>query len=103
MRLVVLFSYQDLSLSSYSVMTERDNMEHPINFNDTNVRFYFGFADRHSFAPAVLDPRIGEFSLKKVFDNIVGLEAKYADIAIEEVDLENESKHRSLLKLFGDS
>lgn len=43
MRLMILFKYEDLKISSYTILEDRGEMTKAINLGDYNARFVFGF------------------------------------------------------------
>ena len=57
-----VWNFKEPTISSYSVIEDRNNMEEPLIFDEQNVNFFLTFID-FGANPKYLDPRIGELKV----------------------------------------
>ena len=63
MQLTVLVGYKDPTITIYSIMESRDEMEYPLNADDLSLKFYFGMVTSLLFQPVEIQPEYGRFRL----------------------------------------
>ena len=61
MRTIHVINYEDLTITSYSVIVDRSQMVDPINFGEYGQQLAFGLFDNLTGLPKYIDPRLGKF------------------------------------------
>ena len=70
MQLMVLVGFKDPTISSYTIMESRDEMEDELNAADLSLQFYFGMVNNLTFKPVEVPPKYGRFRLyNQIMDN----------------------------------